>query len=98
MSIFKNCKLVNTLTGEIKEPVDISPFEFTDEKKEKIDNMMQEYHNAFLSMGFDVTGKDIIEVLTFLVNELNRTQTAYYDLKKKVEQNYEAIIKGVSIW
>ena len=94
MSIFKNCKLVNTLTGEVKEPVDISPFEISDEKKKKIDNMMQEYNNAFLSMGFDVTGKDIIEMLTFLVNQLNRTQAAYYDLKKKVEENYEAIIRG----
>ena len=94
MSIFKNCKLVNTLTAEVKEPVDISPFEFTEEKKKKIDNMMQEYSNAFLSMGFDVTGKDIIEVLTFLVNQLNKTHVAYYDLKKKVEENYEAIIRG----
>ena len=90
MSIFKNCKLVNTLTGEIREPVDISPFEFTDEKKKKIENMMmmQEYDNAFLSMGFNTEGKDIIEVLTFLVNELNKTQAAYYYLKKKVEENY----------
>ena len=94
MSIFKNCKLINTLTGEVKEPVDISPFEFTDEKKEKIDNMMQEYHNAFLSMGFNTENKDLLELLTFLVNELNKTQAAYYDLKKKVEENYEAIIRG----
>ena len=94
MSIFKNCKLVNTLSGEIKDPVDISPFEWSDEKQKKIENMMQEYDNAFLSMGFNVTGKDIIEVLTFLVNELNRTQAAYCDLKKKVEENYEAIIRG----
>ena len=94
MSIFKNCKLINTLSGEIKEPVDISPFEFTDEKKKKIHNMMHEYNNAFLSLGFNVTDKDIIEVLTFLVNELNKTQAAYYDLKKKVEENYEAIIRG----
>ena len=39
MSIFKNCKLINTLSGEVKEPVDISPFEISDEKKKKIDNM-----------------------------------------------------------
>ena len=94
MSIFDKVKIVNTITGEIKEPVDISPFEWSDEKQKKVDNMMSEYHNAFLSMGFDVTGKDIIEVLTFLVNQLNKTQAAYYDLKKKVEENYEAIIRG----
>ena len=94
MSIFKNCKLINALTGEVKEPVDISPFDWSDEKQKKVDNMMQEYHNAFLSMGFNTESKDIIEVLTFLVNELNKTQAAYYDLKKKVEENYEAIIRG----
>ena len=96
MSIFKNCKLINTLSREIKEPVDISPFEFTDEKKKKIDDMRSEYQNAFLAMGFDTENKDILEVLTFLVKELNRTQAAYYELKKKVEENYEAIIRGGS--
>ena len=94
MNIFKNCKLINTLSGETKEPIDISPFELSDEKKKKIDNMMHEYSNAFLCLGFDVADKDIIEVLTFLVNELNKTQAAYHDLKKRVEDNYEAILRG----
>ena len=94
MSIFDKVKIVNTITGEIKEPVDISPFEWSDEKQKKIDNMMQEYHNAFLSMGFNTENRNLIEVLTFLVNELNKTQAAYYNLKKKVEENYEAILRG----
>ena len=29
-----------------------------------------------------------------VVNELNKTQAAYHDLKKRVEDNYEAILRG----
>ena len=40
----------------------------------KVEDMMHEYQAAFASLGFDVRNKDLIEVLTFLVNELNKTK------------------------
>lgn len=48
---------------------------------EKLENMMHEYRAAFIALGFDTYNKDIIEVLTFLVNELNKTKGELYDLK-----------------
>ena len=86
MSIFKNCKLVNTLTREIKEPVDISPFEFTDEKKKKLDRMMTEYRNAFQILGFDTENKDLIEVLAFTAESLIKIKVEIDLLQKELRQ------------
>ena len=49
------------------------------------ENMMHEYRSAFVALGFDVQGKDIVEVLTFLVNELNNTKAELYQFKTETE-------------
>ena len=50
----------------------------------KIEDMMHEYQAAFASLGFDVRNKDLIEVLTFLVNELNKTKVDLYNVSREV--------------
>ena len=49
------------------------------------ENMMHEYQSAFIALGFDVQNKDIVEVLTFLVNELNKTKAELYQFKTETE-------------
>lgn len=92
MVISNNCKLINASTGDVQVPVDISPFEFSEERKQQIDNMRQDYRNAFISLGFDVENKDILEVLTFLVNELNKTKAELESLKSYARDKFYKLL------
>jgi hypothetical protein len=55
----------------------------------KIEDMMHEYQAAFASLGFDVRNKDLIEVLTFLVNELTKTKVDLYNVLCEVRGSNE---------
>lgn len=41
------------------------------QQHDKIEKMHQEYRNSLISLGFDPEGKDLLEIITFLANELN---------------------------
>ena len=52
-----------------------------EKKRERIENMQHDFQNALISIGFDPRGKDLLEVITFLANELNTTMCELYQLK-----------------
>ena len=63
-------------------------------KREKIENMMHEYKNSLISLGFNPEGKDLIEVITFLANTLNNVMCTLEYHKKKIEDNYIESLAG----
>lgn len=76
-------------------PADINSFEVSKERKQQIDNMIHDYKHAFMSLGFDVEEhKDILEVLTFLVNELNKTKIELENLKSYTRDKFYKISFG----
>lgn len=55
----------------------------------KVEDMMHEYQAAFVALGFDVRNKDLIEVLTFLVNELNKTKAELNNVQRNLNGQTE---------
>lgn len=63
---------------------------------DKIEEMYQEYRNSLISLGFDPEGKDLLEIITFLSNELNKTKKELADLKSYIELKFYKISYGDS--
>ena len=61
---------------------------------DKIEAMHQEYINSLISLGFDPEGKDLLEIITFLTNELNKTKKELADLKAYIELKFYKISYG----
>lgn len=61
---------------------------------EKIEKMKQEYTNSLISLGFNPEGKDLLEIIAFLANELNKTKAELADLKSYTELKFYKISYG----
>ena len=61
---------------------------------EKIENMKHEYINSLISLGFNPEGKDLLEIITFLANELNKTKAELAHLKSYTEVKFYKISYG----
>lgn len=59
------------------------------QRHDKIEEMHQEYRNSLISLGFDPEGKDLLEIITFLANELNKTKKELADLKSYTKPKYK---------
>ena len=55
---------------------------------DKIEEMHQEYKNSLISLGFDPEGKDLLEIITFLANELNKTRAELAELKEYTTKTF----------
>ena len=81
---------INFVNPKIEENV----FEEYEAKREKIENMMHEYRSSLLALGHDPEGKDLIEVITFLANTLNKVMCTLQYHKKQIESNYMESLAG----
>ena len=61
---------------------------------DKIEEMHQEYRNSLICLGFDPEGKDLLEIIIFLTNELNKTKAELADLKSYTELKFYRISHG----
>lgn len=61
------------------------------QRHNKIEDMHHEYRNSLLSLGFDPEGKDLLEIITFLANELNKTKAELAELKDYTRNNFYKI-------
>ena len=64
------------------------------QNREKTENMRQEYTNSLISLGFNPEGKDLLESITFLANELNKTKAELADLKSYTKLKFYKISYG----
>ena len=60
----------------------------------KVEEIYQEYMTSLISLGFNPEGKDLLEVIAFLTNELNTTKKELADLKSYVELKFYKISYG----
>ncbi|MBO5711419.1 MAG: hypothetical protein J6R47_01140 [Acholeplasmatales bacterium] len=81
---------INFTKFEIEE----SGFKDYEAKREKFENMMHDYRVSLIALGYDPTGKDLIEVITFLANTLNNAMCTLQYHKYKIEDNYIESLAG----
>ena len=58
------------------------------QRHDKIEDVHREYKNSLISLGFDPEGKDLLEIITFLANELNKTMAALVELKDYTRKTF----------
>lgn len=69
-------------------------FEEWTQHHEKIEKIKQEYTDSLISLGFNPEGKDLLEIITFLANELNNTKAELADLKSYTELKFYKVSYG----
>lgn len=64
------------------------------QNRDKIEKIELEYVRSLISLGFNPEGKDLLEIITFLANELNTTKKELADLKSYTELKFYKISYG----
>lgn len=52
----------------------------------RIDNIRHKYTQALIGIGIDPEGKDLLEVIAELADELNRTKAELYHFKDEIRK------------
>ena len=73
---------------DIEASTSIEWSEIWKQTHDKIEEMHQEYRNSLLCLGFDPEGKDLLEIITFLANELNKTKAELAELKEYTRKTF----------
>ena len=63
---------------------------------DKINRIISNYEAALICIGIDVRGKDLLEVIAELADELNRIKSELWDLKNEVYIKIDNIEKEIN--
>lgn len=62
---------------------------------DKVNRIINNYEVALLRIGIDVRGKDLLEVIAELADELNKTKVELLDLKNELYSKIDSINKEI---